>query len=221
MAALFELEAVSLSRGGRQVLEEVSARVPEGASCIAGPSGSGKSTLLRLLNRLADPDAGTVRHRGVDVRERDPLELRCEVGLVPQLPALLDGPVANNISYAARLGGRNPDLTRLLELAGLGSAYAERDASRLSVGEQQRAMLARALALEPRVLLLDEPTSALDEDARDAVEHTLAELHRRIDVSLVLVTHDLAQARRMAEWLVRLEAGRVVEQGPTREVLPA
>lgn len=218
---LFELDAVDLSRDGKPVLRGLSARIPEGASCLAGPSGSGKSTLLRLLNRLVDPDAGTVRYRGEDVRSRDPQALRREVGLVPQLPALLEGTLADNIYFAGRLAGRDPDVGRLLELAGLDPSFAERTASRLSVGEAQRAMLARALALEPRVLLLDEPTSALDSDARTAVEGTLQELRRRLGISLVLVTHDLDQARRMSDWLVRIEDGRAAAEGPTAELLAA
>jgi putative ABC transport system ATP-binding protein len=216
---LFELEEVTYARGGRVVLDGVSARLPTGASCLAGPSGSGKSTVLRLLNRLADPDSGRVLHEGTDVRERDPLELRREVCLVPQLPALIDGSVAENVAYGARLAGREFDTARCLELAGLDESYAERAAGKLSVGEQQRVMLARALALEPRVLLLDEPTSALDEDARDAVESTLRALRERIGISTVLVTHDLEQARRLAEWVVRIDAGRVVEQGEVAAVL--
>ncbi len=218
---LFELEAVTYRRAGKVVLEDLTVGLPAGASCVAGPSGSGKSTLLRLLNRLADPDEGVVRYRGADIRERDPLELRREVSLVPQLPALVEGTVADNIAFAAQLGDREPDLDRLLDLAGLDSSFADRDAARLSVGEQQRAMLARALALEPRVLLLDEPTSALDEVARGAVEATLLDLRTRLDVSTVLVTHDLAQARRLADHVVRLERGRVVGAGATRELLPA
>jgi putative ABC transport system ATP-binding protein len=218
---LFELDRVTLVRGSRTVLEDVSCRLTEGATCVAGPSGCGKSSLLRLLNRLAEPAAGTVLYRGTDVCERDPLELRREVALVPQLPALLDGTVEENIRFAASLNGARPESARLLDLAGLDSTYAERDASRLSVGEQQRAMLARALAVEPQVLLLDEPTSALDEAARGAVEDTLRDLRRRLGISLVLVTHDLDQARRMSEWVVRLDAGRVAAQGPVRDVLRA
>ncbi len=216
---LFELERASLSRAGKPVLRELSARIPEGASCIAGPSGSGKSTVLRLLDRLADPESGTVRYRGSDVRERDPLALRREVGLVPQLPALLEGTVAANLRFAAELAGREPDVDRLLDLAGLDASFAERDAAKLSVGEQQRAMLARALALEPAVLLLDEPTSALDHAATAAIERTLADLRRRLGISTVLVTHDLAQARRMSEWVLRIEAGRAVDQGPSERLL--
>ena len=218
---LFELDDVTLSRAGAEVLHGLSASLPEGASCIAGPSGSGKSTLLRLLNRLADPDRGTVRYHGRDVRDRDVLELRREVCLVPQLPALLEGSVADNVEYAARLAHREADVPRLLDLAGLDAGYADRDSSRMSVGEQQRAMLARALALEPDVLLLDEPTSALDAEARDAVEATLVHLRDRVRVSTVLVTHDLAQASRMADWVVRIDAGRAVAQGAAGELLPA
>ena len=206
-AVLFELDRVSASRGGAPVLRDLTVDIPSGASCVAGPSGAGKSTLLRLLNRLADPDAGVVRLRGEDVREREVLELRREVCLVPQLPALHEGTVAENVGYGARLAGRDAAVERALELAGLPPGFAGREAQRLSVGEQQRVMLARALALEPSVLLLDEPTSALDEAARDAVEATLLDLRERLGLSYVLVTHDLAQAQRLAgEAVVRLAA---------------
>lgn len=218
---LFELDRVTMSRDGREVLRDLTASLPEGASCVAGPSGSGKSSLLRLLNRLADPDSGAVAYRGRDVREADVLELRREVCLVPQLPALLEGTVADNIRYAAGLWDLEPDVPRLLGLAGLDPSYADRAASRLSVGEQQRAMLARALALEPDVLLLDEPTSALDEESRGAVEATLVDLRERVDASIVLVTHDLEQARRMSDWVLRLDSGRAVNQGPAHDLLPA
>jgi putative ABC transport system ATP-binding protein len=216
---LFELERVSLRRGGEPVLVELSARFPEGVSAVVGPSGSGKSTLLRLLDRLSDPDQGVVRFRGTDTRELDPLQLRREVALVPQLPALLDGTVADNIGFAAGLSDSDPDLDRLLGLAGLDASFADRDVERLSVGEQQRTMIARALATEPDVLLLDEPTSALDEQARDSVERTVVDLHRKLGNSIVIVTHDPEQARRLAEWVVRIDAGRLVEQGAAAGML--
>jgi UDP-glucose/iron transport system ATP-binding protein len=209
---LFELDAVSLTRAGRPVLQDVSARLPAGACAIAGPSGSGKSTLLRLLNRLADPDRGCVSYRGRPVDEQPVLALRREVCLVPQLPALLEETVAGNVSFGTRLAGRDCDVVRQLELVGLDPSFAERDAAELSVGEQQRVMLARSLALEPSVLLPDEPTSALDEAARSAVEKTLLRLRERLDLSLVLVTHDLDQAARLTDWTMRLDQGRVIDQ---------
>lgn len=216
---LFELERVSLRRGGKPVLTDLSVRLPDGLNAIVGPSGSGKSTLLRLLDRLSDPDSGTVRYRGTDARELDPLRLRREVALVPQLPALLDGTVAGNLRFAAGIGGREPDVVHLLEVGGLDASFATRDVARLSVGEQQRVMIARALASEPRVLLLDEPTSALDERARDSIEATILDLHHRIGASIVVVTHDIAQASRLADWVAKIERGRLVGQGTIAEVL--
>jgi putative ABC transport system ATP-binding protein len=216
---LFELENVSLRRGDRTVLDGVSAGIPAGATAIVGPSGAGKSTLLRLLDRLADPDSGAIGFSGRPLTAYDPLELRREVSLVPQLPALLEGTVGSNVEFAAGLAGREADTARCLALAGLDPDFADRDVSRLSVGEQQRAMLARALAQEPKVLLLDEPTSALDEEARDAVEQTLRHLRAEIDVSLVLVSHDPAQARRLGDYVIRLRTGRVEECGPVEQVM--
>jgi putative ABC transport system ATP-binding protein len=216
---LFELRDVSFARGDRLVLDAGSAEIHGGATAIVGPSGSGKSTLLRLLNRLADPDAGTISYRERPLDAYDPLALRREVSLVPQLPALLEGTVGSNLRYAADLAGKELDAGRCLGHAGLDPGFAERDVGKLSVGEQQRAMLARALTQEPAVLLLDEPTSALDHDARDAIEATLNRLRAELDISLIVVSHDPEQARRLAERAVRLESGRVVACGALEEAL--
>ena len=218
---LFGLEDVSLARGGVQVLEGVEAELPAGSSCIWGRSGAGKSSLLRLLNRLADPDRGRVLFRGRDVRELDPLALRRRAVYVPQVPAPIPGSVADNVSYGARLLGAEVDVAALLEHVDLPRGLADRAAERLSIGQQQRVALARALALEPEALLLDEPTSALDERSRDAVEATLAHLRDDLGVSLVVVTHDLGQARRLAQWVLELEHGRVRSQGSAVELLGA
>jgi len=216
---LFELSDVSLARGGRRVLGSVSAAIPLGATVIVGPSGAGKSTLLRLLNRLVDPDEGAIAYRDRPLASYEPLALRREVSLVPQLPALLAGTVESNLAYAAGLAGKRLDAERCLGLAGLDPGFAGRDVAELSVGEGQRAMLARALAQEPAVLLLDEPTSALDQAARDAIEATLVQLRRELGISIVLVSHDPEQARRLGDWVVRLEAGRAVAAGPIEEVM--
>ncbi len=216
---LFELREVGLDRGGETVLDSLSAGIPEGATAIVGPSGAGKSTLLRLLNRLADPDRGEIEYRGRPLGSYEPLALRREVALVPQLPALLAGTVESNLRYAAGLAAEPLETARTLALAGLDPSFAERDVARLSVGEQQRAMLARALAQRPRVLLLDEPTSALDHGARDRIEAALAQLRRELEISIVLVSHDPEQARRLSDWVLRLEGGRLVGCGPLAEVL--
>jgi putative ABC transport system ATP-binding protein len=198
---LFSLRDVWLQRDRVAVLRGATGEIADGATALVGPSGSGKSSLLRLLNRLADATRGEVLFRGEDVRDGDPIALRRRVVLVPQLPAPLAETVADDVSYGPRLLGRTVDVARLLADAGLDPAYADRPTARLSVGEQQRVMLARALALDPEVLLLDEPTSALDEHARDAVERTIA----RLPVSFVLVTHDAAQAQRLTDTVVRME----------------
>ena len=198
---LFSLRDVWLERDGNAVLRGATGEIPDGATALLGPSGSGKSSLLRLLNRLAEPTRGRVLLRGEDVRGIDPIALRRRVALVAQLPAPLRATVADDVAYGPRLLDREVDVVALLAHAGLDAAYASRPTARLSVGEQQRVMLARALALEPEVLLLDEPTSALDETARDAVEATIG----RLPVSFVLVTHDAAQARRLAGTVLRME----------------
>ena len=194
---------MSLTRDERQVLSGLDLDLGEGVTAVLGPSGSGKSTVLRLLNRLAEPDQGTVRFCGEDVRSLDVLALRRRACLVPQLPAPLPGSVGENVRYGPALVGRDVDPAAALEQAGLDRTYADREAARLSVGEQQRVMLARALALQPEALLLDEPTSALDERAREGVEGTLAELAGK-GLSMVLVTHDRAQAERVADRVVEI-----------------
>ena len=191
------------------MLDDVSVTIPNGATALLGPSGSGKSSLLRLLNRLSDPDLGTIHFNGEDVRTLDVLELRRRAVLVPQLPAPLPGTVADNVRFGPSLLHREADVNSCLGRAGLARTYANRDAAELSVGEQQRVMLARALALEPEVLLLDEPTSALDEAARDGVERTLFEF-AQAGVAMVLVTHDRGQAVRIASKVVELREGHVV-----------
>jgi putative ABC transport system ATP-binding protein len=201
---------VTASRGGEVVLRDVDLSIGGGVTALLGPSGSGKSSLLRLLNRLADPDHGVVRFRGEDVTGLDVRELRRRACLVPQLPAPLPGTVADNLRYAPALCGRAVAVEPPLAAAGLTRLYADRDASQLSVGEQQRVMLARALALEPEVLLLDEPTSALDDYTKGGVERTLATLAAESGLSMVLVTHDRPQAERLADRIVELDRGRVV-----------
>jgi len=180
---LFDLLDVTASRGGRVVLRGVDLALEEGATAVVGPSGSGKSTLLRLLNRLADPDTGEVLFRGRPLRAHDVLSLRRKVALVPQLPALVEGSVAANVELGARLAGWSADVDRALSLAGLDPTFGPRLADGLSVGEQQRVMLARALALE--------------------------RLASELDLSLIVVTHDPAQARRLARRTVTVAGGRV------------
>lgn len=145
---------------------------------------------------------------GNPTSEMDPLLLRRCVGMVFQIPALYGTSVEEAVLYGARLAGREADAVRLLEMAGLDGSFAARDPQELSVGQQQRVSLARALALEPEVLLMDEPTSALDEAARRRVEDLIRDLNASLGLTLVVVSHDLGQVERLADHVVLLAAGR-------------
>ena len=168
--------------------------MPEGGiSCVVGPSGAGKSTLLRAINRLIEPTSGEVYLDGEPTSGMDPLLLRLRVGMVFQLPALFGASVEEAILYGARLAGQEVDAGRLLEMVGLDVSLGGRDPQSLSVGQQQRVSVARALALRPEVLLMDEPTSALDEAARRRIEELVRELNASLGLTIVVVSHHLDQ----------------------------
>jgi putative ABC transport system ATP-binding protein len=190
---------------------------------IVGPSGSGKTSLLRLLNRLDEPTEGNVYLAGVDYRQITPRELRRRVGMVMQRPYLFAGTVLDNLRFGPRQRGEELNAAAAEELlAGVRlSGFASRDVANLSGGEAQRVSFARALANSPEVLLLDEPTSALDEDAKREVEAVIQRIGHDQGVGCVLVTHDAAQAARLAERALVLENGRVVRCGLAEEVLHA
>lgn len=197
--------------GGTEILAGVDARVSDGeVTAIVGPSGAGKSTLLRAINRLIEPSSGEVYLDGEPTGGLDPLKLRQRVGMVFQVPALFGSSVEGAVLYGARLAGRNADPGRLLEVVGLDPSMAGRDPDTLSVGQQQRVSIARALALEPEVLLLDEPTSALDEAARRKIEELVRDLNARLGLTMVFVSHDLSQVERVADRVVLLADGKSV-----------
>jgi putative ABC transport system ATP-binding protein len=190
---------------------------------IVGPSGSGKSSLLRLLNRLDEPSCGTVYLDGVDYRGIAPRELRRRVGMVTQRAFLFPGTVAENLQFGPRQRGESLSESRVEQLlAGVGLAgYGSRDVANLSGGEAQRVSFARTLANTPEVFLLDEPTSALDDDSKRDVETIIQQIAAKQGIAGVLVTHDVAQAARLARRALVLEAGRIVRSGAVEEVLRA
>ena len=195
--------------GGTEILRGVDAAVPRARiSIIVGPSGAGKSTLLRCVNRLAEPTAGEVFLDGEPTSAMDPIALRRRVGMVFQVAAFAEGTVREAVLYGARLARRNVDPRSLLESVGLDAAFAERDPYSLSVGEQQRVSVARALALRPEVLLMDEPTSSLDDRARDRIEDLVRELNGRTGLTILMVSHAMDQVERLAEWVIPLRDGR-------------
>jgi putative ABC transport system ATP-binding protein len=217
-APLFAFESVSVGPPGARRLDDLDAELPDGGlTVIAGPSGSGQSTLLRLCNRLEVPSEGVVRHRGSDVTQRDPLELRREVAMVFQRPVTFAGTVLDNLREA----DADCDEARgaeLLERAGLDRSFLGRDAGQLSGGEAQRACLARSLATDPRVMLMDEPTSALDAKATAVLEQLARQLVGD-GTPVIWVTHSEEQLRRLADYVLLIDRGRVDRGGIAREVL--
>jgi len=190
---------------------------------IVGPSGSGKSSLLRLLNRLDEPTSGTVFVEGTDFRNLEPRELRRKLGMVTQRPYLFPGTVAENLQFGPAQRGETlagEAIEELLSQVGL-KDYGGRNVANLSGGEAQRVSVARTLANSPLVLLLDEPTSALDEAAKLEVESSIQKVVHDHGLTCVMVTHDLAQASRLAEKALLLEAGRIMRAGLIGEVLHA
>ncbi|MGI8305727.1 ABC transporter ATP-binding protein [Saccharopolyspora hattusasensis] len=215
--SVFALRGVTLRHGPVVVLDEVYARIPPAAcTAVVGRSGAGKSRLLRLLVRLDDPGTGEITFCGSPLAAYDVLDLRRRVQLVAQQPVILTDSVAEEISFGC------PDLTRarlsgLLERVGLAPSFRDRATPGLSGGEAQRVCLARALALEPEVLLLDEPTASLDAASADAIEHTVRDLVES-GGTVVLVSHNTAQVERVADQVIVLEHGRVLATGRPGDV---
>src|SRR3712207_2864311 len=175
---------------------------------IPARNGAGDAEALRRINRLIEPTAAEVYLVGEATSGMDPLELRRRVGMVFQVPALFGETVEEAVVYGARLAGKEAQAARLLEMAGLDASFAGKDPGTLSVGEQQRVSIARALALEPEALLMDEPTSALDEAARRRIEELVRGLNATLGLTIVVVSHDLDQVSRVADRVVVLVGGR-------------
>ena len=195
--------------GEAEILRGVTFAVQAGeVFSVVGPSGAGKSTLLRTINRLVESTAGNIFLDGAPIEEINPLELRRRIGMVFQLPALFGDTVEDSVLYGVRLAGKCADVERLLGLAGLAPSLASRNPQSLSVGQQQRVSIARALALEPEVLLMDEPTSALDQVARQRIEDLIGQLNKELGLTLVVVSHALDQVERIADRVVLLIDGR-------------
>ena len=190
---------------------------------VVGPSGAGKSSFLRLLNRLDEPTAGTVRLQGTDYRQIHPRDLRRRIGMVTQTAYLFPGTIADNLRFGpAQQGIELPakGIDELLIQVGL-AGRADEDVAHLSGGEAQRLSLARALATVPAVLLLDEPTSSLDAEAKDGVEKLILTVVRKNGLTCVMVSHDLAQAARVADRVMVLNKGRLGKIGTPSEVIDA
>jgi osmoprotectant transport system ATP-binding protein len=213
--------------GGRVVaVDNVSLDVVEGEFlAIVGGSGSGKTTLLRLANRLIDADGGSITVEGEDVRAADPIPLRRRIGYVFQSGGLFPHmSVAGNIGITPQLLGWpaqeiSARVDELLDLVRLErAAYRERLPHELSGGQRQRVGVARALAAKPRIVLMDEPFGALDPLTRDALGDDYRELHRKLGLTTVMITHDMTEAILLADRIAVMRAGKLLAQGTPAEL---
>jgi osmoprotectant transport system ATP-binding protein len=225
--AVIAFDKISKHYGGAApVLDGVSLEVREREFlAIVGPSGSGKTTLLRLVNRLIDPSAGAVRVEGTDVQSIDAVTLRRRIGYVFQGVGLFPHmTVAENIAITPKLLGWDDARMRkrvdtLLDLVRLDRQKGDRFPAQLSGGEGQRVGVARAIAAEPRIVLMDEPFGALDPLTRDALGEDYRRLHDELGLTSVMITHDMLEALLLADRIAVIRNGRIVADGTPQALM--
>jgi osmoprotectant transport system ATP-binding protein len=214
---------------GTYALQDIEWGVQEGETmALIGESGSGKTTLLRLLNRLVEPTAGRIFIQGNAAGSQDPIQLRRRLGYVPQDGGLFPHwTIRQNVCLVPHLLGWVPDrqleqVNKLLPLVNLDPAqFAERYPIELSGGQRQRVAVARALAADPPIVLLDEPFGALDPLTRHELQNQFLSLKSRLQKTMVLVTHDLAEAFRLGDRITILKEGHIHQVGTPNELLHA
>ncbi|MCS7140159.1 MAG: phosphate ABC transporter ATP-binding protein PstB [Candidatus Nezhaarchaeota archaeon] len=229
-----EIESLNAWYGSRHILKDINMKIKDRAiTAIMGPSGCGKTTLLRCINRMHEliPGArvsGRIFFNGMDIYDRgvDPVKIRRKIGMVFQKPNPLPMfSIYDNVAIGPRLNGVRDRKTldfivkQSLVLAGLWDEVKDnlnRPATSLSGGQQQRLCIARALAVEPEVLLMDEPTSSLDPISAAKIENLIRKLAK--DYTIIIVTHNLQQAARLSDYVAFLYLGELVEYGPTERV---
>ena len=224
---MIELREVSKSFGATRAIDDLSLTIERGEfTVLIGASGSGKSTLLKMINRLVEHDRGRILFLGEEIRSFRPEAIRRRMGYAIQSTGLFPHwTVARNIATVPELLGWTPArraarVDELLALFGLEpTLYRGRYPHQLSGGQQQRVGVARALAADPEVLLMDEPFGALDPITRKALQDELARVHRASGKTIVMVTHDVDEALRLATRIVLLDQGRIVQAGTPTQLL--
>jgi osmoprotectant transport system ATP-binding protein len=209
---------------GTVAVDDVSVEIAGGSFvALVGSSGSGKSTLLKTINRLIEPSAGSVTIDGTDVTAGDPFRLRRRIGYVFQNIGLFPHmSVAENVAIGLRLEGQKATADRvaeLLALVDLPATFADRMPDQLSGGQRQRVGVARALATEPKLLLMDEPFGALDPVTRDQLGTAIRALHDRLGLTTIMVTHDMAEALILADRVLVMDEGRIVADAVPKSLL--
>lgn len=221
---VYDLHNVVKLYGQREVLHLNHLELPRGEiTCIVGPNGAGKSSLLRLLNFLESPTSGQIIFDGQPLNGQVPLALRRRVTTVFQRPILLSGSVYENVAYGLKLRGEKgigERVSQAVEMVGL-AEFARASVRTLSGGEAQRVALARAIVLDPEVLLLDEPTANLDPYNGSLIERIIAGLNRERGMTIIMVTHNVFQAKRLAHHVALLLGGREIEVAPAERFFSA
>ena len=216
---MIRLEHVTKSFGRYKALDDVSIVVEEGEFLtVIGRSGCGKTTMLRMINGLQKPDSGKVYAAGEDVGEADLIRLRRKIGYVIQNKGLFPHmTVEKNIIYVPVISGQkdkrqNRKLAEeLIGLVGLEREMLDRYPEELSVGQQQRVGIARALASRPKLLLMDEPFGALDEITKRAMQNELLALQKKLGMTVVFITHDIREAMKLGDRVLVMEQGKIAQ----------
>ncbi|HEX7444970.1 MAG TPA: phosphate ABC transporter ATP-binding protein [Methanothrix sp.] len=220
--AFLEIKNLGKSYGSAEILKEINLTIEQGSVlALIGPTGSGKTTLLRLVNLLERPSSGQIIFKGQEVSGRPESELlapRRSMAMVFQKPVMFKAKVQENVSFGLKVRGMD-DREKVREaLSAVGLAGCEnRDANTLSGGEMQRIALARALVLDPELLLLDEPTANLDPNSAAAIDRLLQGLAGR-KTTVILATHNMREALKLASKVAVLQAGRLTAVGSPEEV---
>lgn len=221
--AILEVKNFNVSIQQQQILYNISATIPRNKiSCIIGQSGAGKSTFLRALVRFLSSTGSLLLHTAngsVDLYSLPTSELRRLITYLPQIPAMFKGTVYDNIRFGLDLWHIDEiDYVSLLSGLDLPEDILYKDAHSLSVGQQQRVALVRLLALSPHVVLLDEPTASLDAMSRELFDLNIKRLVNTTDVSVVLVTHSIEQALKIADYILLFDQGNLIYQGAAADL---
>lgn len=223
---MIQFNQVSKYFAGKAAVDEINLHIAAGEfTVLIGTSGSGKSTTLKMINRLVEHDAGTIQFVGEEIRSFNPQALRRRMGYAIQSIGLFPHwTVEKNIATVPGLlkwprAQRQERVAELLALLGLEEELRHRYPHQLSGGQQQRVGVARALAADPEVLLMDEPFGALDPVTRGALQQEMVRIHRLLGRTIVLVTHDIDEALTLADKIVLMDSGRIIQQGKPLELL--
>ncbi|WP_102422555.1 betaine/proline/choline family ABC transporter ATP-binding protein [Bacillus amyloliquefaciens] len=224
---MLTLENVSKTyKGGKKAVNSISLNIDKGEFiCFIGPSGCGKTTTMKMINRLIEPTEGRILIEGRNIMEQDPVELRRSIGYVIQQIGLFPHmTIQQNITLVPKLlkhpaEKRKERARELLKLVDMGPEYLDRYPHELSGGQQQRIGVLRALAAEPPLILMDEPFGALDPITRDSLQEEFKKLQKTLHKTIVFVTHDMDEAIKLADRIVILKAGEIVQAGTPDEIL--